>query len=97
MTTKKEFLLEKLGNLIKYVRDKVPESEMKLVHYSNNYEDFLKLLIGMNIFADKNCDIHENNLSAGLKIANIEFEKLDNDVKEKLKKYLKCFITILRS
>jgi hypothetical protein len=100
MTTKKELLKEKLTNFTEYTK-KILGAEHKCVEklsaLKNNYDEFLNLLLTLNYFADKDGNIADERIKYGVATLGIEYEKLNTEVKEKIKKYLRCFLIILRT
>jgi len=102
MTTKEKLLQEKLGNFIKFLQDEEgPEfpdehNYIKLLKsMQTNSALMMHLLLELNKLCDVNGELPNGTLN--FYATNIGMGNVDEGLKTKFKRYIQCFIKILRS
>lgn len=102
MVNKKEFLLDKLNNLINWLKAEVELKDdstiiIKLKAFSDDYNSFLQFLLKINSACDSTGSIADNILSTQLNDFKIDYDSYSQPIKDKFKRFIKCFCLALRT
>jgi len=100
MTTKKIFLTQKLDNFILFVCDILGNDHQcvkRLKELAYDYNKFLLFISHLSTIADKDGYIEHNKITHFLKSFDVNLDEFNDEQQQKFKKYLRCFIIVLRS
>jgi len=96
---KRDFINKKITSLIKWIEeDKIlPKTHnfvIELKSFLYNPEAMIKFMIALSAYADEKGNIADNYLKIFFSAYKIDFDKLEKEVVDKLKRYIACFVKL---
>ena len=101
MTSKGEFMQQKLKNFIKYIETAIGKDNQvyrDLLNYESNFQEFLRVLLSLQNFAKKKDNkyvFEEETLVKFLESRGIQKNVLNAEVIDKINRYFSMFTTVL--
>ena len=102
MTSKKEFLNEKLNNMIEWIdKERIMGKNhplySKLKSFKNNFDGFFDFVVTISQYADADGGLSDEYMNLFFESHGLNYQKLDKDKADKLGRYIKCFIKTVRN
>jgi len=90
--TRREFIRQKTCNLMVYLKTTFPEAKFAELDKLSD-DDLIKFIFGYIVPQENNLENFVNGL---LSMSNINVQKVDREVKDKLIRYANFFVTMIK-